>query len=218
MEEDSKISGNWRRDGPLPSFGDSREPSRRRFDGQPGERPPPPPPNVSDEVSDWRSSRPLSKVAEPEASSARRRGSGFSITEGQAGAADKEEHWAMGSKFKPSAQEESVPGKFGSVKGKYESAHTRDTPDEGDWRARKAPGGTSREYPCRYLCNASPQLICLDTASSSTPPTPQISRKKLELLPRSSAGSTSPSPLSSPKLPSNVPRPNPFGAAKSVHS
>ena len=216
-EDDSKFSGNWRREGPLPSFGDSHESSRRRFDSQPGERPPPS--GVSDEASDWRSSRPLSKVAESEAPSARRRGSGFSITEGQAGAADREEHWTLGSRFKPSAPEESVHGKLGSVKGKPESIHARDAPDEGDWRApRRAPGGSSREYPRQHLDDASLQLIHSDTASSSTPPTPQIGRKKLELLPRTSTGSASPSPLSSPKLASNVPRPSPFGAAKSVHS
>lgn len=146
-EDDSKFSGNWRREGPLPSFGDSHESSRRRFDGQPGERPPP---NVSDEASDWRSSRPLSKGAEPETPSTRRRGSGFSITEGHAGAADKEEHWTMGSKFKPSVTEESTHAKFGSLKGKFESVHARDTPDEGDWRARRAPGGTSRKYPRQH--------------------------------------------------------------------
>lgn len=44
-----------------------------------------------------------------------------------------------------------------------------------------------------------------------------MNRKKLELLPRTSTGSTSPSPLSSPKLASNAPRPSPFGAAKWVH-
>lgn len=138
-EEDSKYSGNWRREGPLPSFGDSRESSRRRFDGHPGERPPP---SASDDASDWRSSRPMSKAAESEAPSAHRRGSGFSITEGQAGIADREEHWTIGSKFKPSSPEESAHGKFGSVKGKYESVHARDSPDEGDWRTRKV----SREY------------------------------------------------------------------------
>ena len=54
-------------------------------------------------------------------------------------------------------------------------------------------------------------------ASNSTPPTPQMSRRKLELLPRSSAPSAVPSPLSSPN-PSNPPAPraNPFGAAKWV--
>lgn len=141
-EDDSKFAGSWRREGPLPSLGDSHESSRRRFDGQPGERPPPPS-SVSDEISDWRSSRPLSKVAEPEAPPARRKGSGFSLTESQVGAADREENWTIGSRFKPSAPEESVHNKTGSIKGKHES---RDTPDEGDWRTRKAPSGTSREY------------------------------------------------------------------------
>ncbi|KIJ12009.1 hypothetical protein PAXINDRAFT_54322, partial [Paxillus involutus ATCC 200175] len=194
VEDDTKFSGNWRRDGPLPSFGDSRESSRRRFEGPPGERAPPPT-SASDGVNDWRSSRPVAKLPEPEVPG-RRRGPGPSTPEGQISAADKEEHWSMGSKFKASP-EEPVHGKLGSVRGKIDSAHTRDGLDEGDWRARKAPGGTSRH---------------------STPPTPQMSRKKLELLPRSSTSSTSPSPLSSPKLASNpsAPRANPFGAAKPV--
>ncbi|KAF9223582.1 hypothetical protein BS17DRAFT_780855 [Gyrodon lividus] len=193
-EEDSKFSGNWRREAPLPSFGDSRESSRRRFDGPLGERAPPPP-SASDGANDWRSLRPVAKLPEPEAPPPRRRGSGFSTPEGQISVADKEEHWSMGSRFKP---EEPALGKLGSVKGRYDSVHARDGLDESDWRARRAPGGTS--------------------PSSSTPPTPQISRKKLELLPRSSTSSTSPSPLSSPKLASNpsAPRANPFGAAKPV--
>lgn len=52
--------------------------------------------------------------------------------------------------------------------------------------------------------------------NTSTPPTPQLTRKKLELLPRSSANSTTPSPLSSPKMASASARSNPFGAAKPV--
>jgi translation initiation factor 4B len=193
LEDDSKFSGSWRRDGPLPSFGDSREPSRRRLDGPPGERAPLLP-SASDEASDWRSSRPVAREAPP----AHRRGSEFSTPEAQISTADREEHWSIGSKFKPSVPEEQAQGKFGSVRGRHESIPTRDAPDEGDWRARKAPGGTS--------------------PTSSTPPTPQINRKKLELLPRSSTSSTSPSPLSSPKLASNpsAPRANPFGAAKPV--
>lgn len=74
--------------------------------------------------------------------------------------------------------------------------------------------GEPQALPVSIRVNDFLQLIHSRTASNSTPPTPQINRKKLELLPRSSTGSTSPSPLSSPKLPSNVPRPNPFGAAK----
>ncbi|KIK94215.1 hypothetical protein PAXRUDRAFT_26003 [Paxillus rubicundulus Ve08.2h10] len=195
VEEDTKFSGSWRRDGPLPSLGDSRESSRRRFDGPPGERAPPPP-SASDGANDWRSSRPVAKLPESEAPG-RRRGPGPSTPEGQISAADREDHWSMGSRFKASP-EEPVHGKLGSVRGKFDSAHIRDGLDEGDWRARRAPGGTS--------------------PSSSTPPTPQMSRKKLELLPRSSTSSTSPSPLSSPKLASNpsASKANPFGAAKPV--
>jgi hypothetical protein len=55
-------------------------------------------------------------------------------------------------------------------------------------------------------------------ASSSTPPTPQLTRRKLELLPRSGTTSTTPSPLASPKMGQSSPasRPSPFGAAKFV--
>ncbi len=74
-----------------------------------------------------------------------------------------------------------------------------------------------RHSPNKYCPRCS--CITLDSlvlASSSTPPTPQMSRRKLELLPRSNAPSAVPSPLSSPN-PSNTPmapRSNPFGAAK----
>jgi len=51
------------------------------------------------------------------------------------------------------------------------------------------------------------------------PPTPQLTRRKLELMPRSTSNSASPSPLSSPKLTSSTvssSRTNPFGAARPV--
>lgn len=58
-------------------------------------------------------------------------------------------------------------------------------------------------------------------ATSSTPPTPQLNRRKLELLPRSGNPSATPSPLSSPKMgptptstTSSIGRSNPFGAAR----
>jgi hypothetical protein len=57
-------------------------------------------------------------------------------------------------------------------------------------------------------------------ASNSTPPTPQLGRRKLELLPRSGNASATPSPLSSPKMGPTPPtstssnRANPFGAAR----
>jgi hypothetical protein len=61
--------------------------------------------------------------------------------------------------------------------------------------------------------------IKLSPATSSTPPTPQMGRRRLELLPRSTNASASTSPLSSPKLASAAgPRSNinPFGSARSV--
>ncbi|KAL4074999.1 hypothetical protein V8B97DRAFT_1660255 [Scleroderma yunnanense] len=195
VEDDPKFSGSWRREAPLPTSGVTHESSRRRFDGPAGERMPPPP-SVSDGASDWRSSRPLAKIPEPDAPPVRRRGSGFSTTDSQSHA-DKEEHWSMGSKFKASVPDEPSTGKFGSLRGRYESIHAKDgTTDDGDWRSAR-----TRTSP-----------------TSSTPPTPQLNRKKLELLPRSSNSSTSPSPLSSPKMSSNpaVLKANPFGTAKPV--
>jgi hypothetical protein len=55
-------------------------------------------------------------------------------------------------------------------------------------------------------------------ATSSTPPTPQLTRRKLELLPRSGNTSATPSPLASPKMAQSTPasRPSPFGAARFV--
>jgi len=70
-------------------------------------------------------------------------------------------------------------------------------PEESDWRS------SSRPRPVRD--NISPPA-----SGSSTPPTPQMGRRKLELLPRSS--SNVPSPLSSPKIGAI----SPFGAAKPV--
>lgn len=122
----------------------------------------------------------------------------MSTPDGQPSTADKEEHWSMGSKFRPSLSDEAPSGR---LRNRYEPLHVKDGgPDEGDWRGgrARAQGGTS--------------------PSSSTPPTPQLGRKKLELLPRSSTGSTTPSPLSSPKMTTHpaVPKANPFGAAKPV--
>ncbi|KAI6129923.1 hypothetical protein EV401DRAFT_721058 [Pisolithus croceorrhizus] len=198
-EDDAKFSGSWRREAPVPASG-ARDSARRHFDGPTGDRMPPPP-SVSDEANDWRSSRSLAKVAELDAPRSSRKGSGMSIPDSQLSSADKEEHWSMGSKFRPSLSDEAPSGRFGSLRSRNESLHAKDGgPDEGGWRGgrARAQGGTS--------------------PSSSTPPTPQLSRKKLELLPRSSTGSTTPSPLSSPKMSTNpaVPKANPFGAAKPV--
>ncbi|OAX41471.1 RNA-binding domain-containing protein [Rhizopogon vinicolor AM-OR11-026] len=203
FEDDAKFSGNWRREGPPPNLQDTRDSSRRRFDGPPGDRMPPPP-SVSDDVTDWRSSK-LAKIPEPEAPSFKRRGSGFSTPEGPS-AADTDEKWALGSKFKPSTED--PPSRFGSLRGSHDSQHARDPPvDEGDWRSGRSR--TSRKLKTRMI------------ATNSTPPTPQMGRRKLELLPRSSANSASPSPLSSPKMASNpgapsAPKTSPFGAARPV--
>ncbi|KAF5345668.1 hypothetical protein D9756_011574 [Leucocoprinus leucothites] len=181
-EDNSKFDNPWRREGPLPDLPNAREPPRRKFEGT-SERLP----SVSDSVNDWRSQR-APKLPEPEIP--KRQGSGFHNGES---AADKEEVWAIGSKFKPSSTEEGPGSRFSSLRVK-ESAPS--VADEGDWRSRTRP-----------------------SPSGSTPPTPQMGRRKLELLPRSGNASASPSPLSSPKMGAAPPAPsrsNPFGAAKPV--
>ncbi|KAI0049004.1 RNA-binding domain-containing protein [Auriscalpium vulgare] len=205
--DDSKFDGEWRRQGPLPDLPE-RDSSRRRFDGPPagGDRGERPPANASDSISDWRSSKP--RAPPPEAEPPRRKGTGFFASD-NAGAADREDSWTKGSKFKPSTDEDGASGrKFGGgfrARGDMgpppESGHD----NEGDWRSAPRPGFASRS-------STSP--------NSSTPPTPQLARRKLELLPRSGNNSGTPSPLASPKMQSSAAtssvRSNPFGAAKPV--
>lgn len=149
--DDDKFSGNWRRDGPLPDL-PTRDGSRRRFDG-PSTREPPPP-AVSDNVGDWRSSRPPARASpsSPPADldpSFKRRGSGFRGQEaGSAGAADAEEVWTKGSRFVPSASVEESRSRF-SGRGRGDMGPPREPPpatDEGDWRRSSASrNSTSRE-------------------------------------------------------------------------
>jgi len=148
-------------------------------------------------VNDWRSQR-SSKVSESEVP--KRKGSGFLNPESSN--ADKEDTWTIGSKFKPSSTEEGLSSKFGGQRAKSETTHS--AADEGDWRSAPRTRPPARS-------NVSP--------NDSAPPTPQTSRRKLDLLPRSDNVSASPSPLSSPKMGPTPPassRSNPFGAARPV--
>ncbi|KAJ6577285.1 hypothetical protein B0H19DRAFT_552040 [Mycena capillaripes] len=205
FEDDSKFDNPWRRDGPLPPSNDSRDSSRRRFDGPSSDRALP---SLSEGPSDWRSSRPAraAPLDTTDSSSYKRKGSGFSTPDGQASPADREEVWAIGSKFKPTpAAEESGSGsRFGSIRGRSDMPPPKDD-EPSDWRSSR-PKPVSRG-------SVSP--------NSSTPPTPQLNRRKLELLPRSGTASSAPSPLSSPKIgptpPANAaPRSSPFGGARPV--
>ncbi|KAG6899066.1 hypothetical protein C0993_001223 [Termitomyces sp. T159_Od127] len=192
IEDDSKFDSPWRREGPLP---DLPRDSRRRYDGpSSGERERLP--SVAEGVSEWRSNRPSRPAVSEDLPPPRRR-SGFSTPEGQPSPADQAETWIRGSKLTsaPNAPEE----RFGSLRGKGDMGPPKDLPsDEADWRARKS--------------STSP--------ASSTPPTPQLSRRKLELLPRSGTPSAAQTPLSSPKMgptpTSSNTRANPFGAARPV--
>jgi len=209
FEDDAKFDNPWRRDGPLPPSSDSRDSSRRRFDGpsSTGDRALP---SLSEGPSDWRSSRPAraAPLDTTDSSSYKRKGSGFTTPDGQPSPADREEAWAIGSKFKPAppaSEESGAGGRFGS-RGRSDMPPPKEPlVEESDWRsARPKPVSRSSVSP-----------------NSSTPPTPQLNRRKLELLPRSGNVSTAPSPLSSPKIGptppvSAAPRASPFGAAKPV--
>ncbi|KAL5485734.1 TIF3 [Sanghuangporus weigelae] len=197
--EDDKFAGSWRRDGPLPDL-DRRETStRRRYEGLGSENRD----SAPDNSNNWRSSRPPPRIPNDlEAPPVRRRGSGFSTPthEGEAGPADTEEKWAIGSRFKPSQHsEERSGGRFGSMRGRGDMGPPPSAADEvSSWRK---PG----------LAGSSP------SPSNSVPPTPQLARRKLELLPRSTSGSSHPTPVSSPQSTGfSSSKPNPFGSAKPV--
>ncbi|KAH9481526.1 putative eukaryotic translation initiation factor 4H [Psilocybe cubensis] len=208
-EDNAKFDNPWRRDGPLPDLPNSRDASRRRFDGPSGDRHGGPgadrqPPSVSDNVDQWRSNRPP-RVAEADPPPFKRKGSGFLTPEAQSGAADKEETWTIGAKFKASSNgpHEDSSTRSSTHRVRNDMGPPKEThADEGDWRSSaRGPKGVS--------------------PNNSTPPTPQLARKKLELLPRSGSASVSPSPLSSPKMgptppTSGNPKSNPFGAARPV--
>ncbi|GJE85665.1 RNA-binding protein [Phanerochaete sordida] len=195
--DDEKFASPWRRDGPLPDRGaPDRGGSRPRFEGASSREPLPP--SMADGASEWRSSRPRTSAPEPEVPSFKRRGSGFRSPDAPpSGAADSEEKWSIGSRFQPSAPAEPA-SRFGSVRGRGEMGPPRDasgpTNDESDWRRPSASRNST-------------------SPNSSVPPTPQMGRRKLELLPRSNTSAT-PSPLSSPN-PAQA-KPSPFGAAKPV--
>ncbi|TBU53087.1 hypothetical protein BD310DRAFT_830918, partial [Dichomitus squalens] len=205
FDDDAKFAGPWRRDGPLPDLPSRGDGPRRRFDGPPGASREPPPPSLSDTASDWRSSRSAARAPSalsPQESegSFKRRGPP-SREPAPISAADTEETWTKGAKFRPSVSQEGGdraerPGsRFGSLR-RSDVGGSSSVQEESDWRR--------------------PRTISRNSTSpnSSTPPTPQLGRRKLELLPRSSA-STAPSPLASPN-PSTGPRSNPFGAARPV--
>ncbi|KAH9057899.1 hypothetical protein EDB87DRAFT_1628776 [Lactarius vividus] len=201
--DDPKFSGEWRRQGPLPD----RDSSRRRFDGPPTDRSAAAPPSVSDTSSDWRSN--------PRRCSRRKNSSSFASES----AADKEETWTIGSKFKPS-EDEGTGRKFGSFRARGDMPPPSGPPEsstDNDWRSAPRAGLSSRSSTSRMsmIASSSGYLLTL------RPPSDIITRRKLELLPRSGNTSTTPSPLASPKMaqsnPANRPSPSaPLGSPVDV--
>ena len=193
FDDDAKFDAPWRRDGPLPDLKDSRDSSRRRFEGDRQ----PPPSTAPDDNRDWRStSRPLpsstSRTHSGDSDSRPPRRTGFGGGDSTSGADGGT--WAIGSKFKPS-EDVPPPSGGGSRFGGGGFGGRPPVPvEEGDWRRKPTSRGST-------------------SPNRSTPPTP--ARRKLELIPRSTSTSTVVSPLSSPN-PTNTSRPNPFGAAKFV--
>jgi hypothetical protein len=145
-DQDTKFDNPWRREGPLPDYQDSRN-SRRRFDGPaPGDRPSH---SVSEDVSDWRSSRPP-RASEPEIPF-KRKGSGFLAAESHTNTSDKDETWIIGGKFKPSPSDDPSGSKFGSLR-RGEVRSTQDptlAAEEGDWRSSARPRPSSQNSASR---------------------------------------------------------------------
>lgn len=201
--EDDKFDQPWRRDGPLPPRNDFSRSSRFE-DGQGSRFKEDKPPSASETVSDWRSNRAPAPPRFDDGSRPPRR-SGLATPTGEPSPADSAENWTKGSKFTPSQGDTPPRGKFGSLRserGDISAPPYRREPikDESasDWRSVMRP--TRPESTDK-------------SPSTSTPPTPQLGRRKLELAPRSASGgnSTTETPLASPKM-----RSNPFGAAKPV--
>lgn len=139
-EDHSKFDNPWRRDGPLPP----RDSSRRRYDMPAADRHPS---SVADETNDWRSGRP-SRASESEVPPFKRKGSGLLSFDTQVSPAEKEDVWAIGSKFRPSisSSNDDTSNKFGSVRGRNDVAPAKDSPNqEPDWRsaARSRPTKSS---------------------------------------------------------------------------
>ncbi|KAH7106368.1 hypothetical protein BKA62DRAFT_292820 [Auriculariales sp. MPI-PUGE-AT-0066] len=245
--DDDKFSGDWRRSGPLPPrdepkrsrFGGDDDGFRRgsRFEDGPDrgsrferDRPEREPRESTQAESndDWRSNRPT-RASVPELSvdmpqqDRPVRRSGFPTpTGGPVSAADSEEKWSIGSKFKPAPSPASpgpdrgprsfTGGGGGGGAGRGERPPMRDAPTDepNDWRSG----------PRRNLSQTGRGAFG-DSPSNSTPPTPVMTRRKLELTPRSGAPSNATSPLGSPKQASAQPatppaKSNPFGAARPV--
>jgi len=143
-EDNAKFDNPWRREGRLPDLPEG-QPSRRRYDSERGERAPPPP-SIAEGVDDWRSSRPRA-APPPEEPSFKRKGSGF-LAGSEPGAADKEDTWAIGGKFKPSAPADEPQSRFGSLRGRGDMGPPKEpsVADESDWRsaARGPPKPVSR--------------------------------------------------------------------------
>lgn len=148
FEDSAKFDNPWRRDGPLPDLTDSRDASRRRFDGPSSDRPDRPISSAADGVDQWRSSRPQ-RISEGDAPPFKRKGSGFLTPEGQVGAADKEDVWTIGGKFKSSANglSEDVSGR--PIRPRGDMLPPKEIPgDDSDWRnsarqSKSVPGARS---------------------------------------------------------------------------
>ncbi|KIJ23453.1 hypothetical protein M422DRAFT_39603, partial [Sphaerobolus stellatus SS14] len=223
--DDEKFSGPWRRDGPLPAsaaperrgagfgFKDRAGPAdeegaRRGNRFQPVEE-------RAELGSDWRASvrGPLPPLERERGGDREQREPkrGFGSNFESSGAADAEDTWAKGAKFKPAAPAEtgSIGRRFGGGferqggapgSGPGSGSVTPSVADESDWRSARPARPAAR------------------SPTSSTPPTPQLARRKLELLPRTGAPSNTGTPLASPSPTSAGPssKASPFGAARPV--
>jgi translation initiation factor 4B len=141
FDDDAKFANPWRRDGPLPDLpGRDGDRPRQRFEG--GERTGPPP-SVSDNVDQWRSSKPSPRITSRDLDGPplERRRSGFQST-AEPGAADAEETWSRGSRFKPAEEPPAGASRFGGGAG---GGFRRG--DMGPPRERDAPPHSATDEP-----------------------------------------------------------------------
>lgn len=134
FDDDSKFDSPWRRDGPLPD----REAPRGRMDaGERAERTP----SASEHVDQWRSSKTRAPV-ESDAPPFRRRASGFGGADSPSGAADREDSWSMGSKFKPSNNPEDTTTAPVQRINNARRGPEASVGEDSDWR-RSRPGNAT---------------------------------------------------------------------------
>lgn len=181
---------------------------------------PMPPKDISEMPNDWRSTRPARPVEsntpspslghrEPREAGPPRSSSGFIERENVlTGAAATEETWSRGAKFSPAptpAPAADRPDAPARASSKDTAPIRPELEEKSDWRSSRKPSIAAESSP-----------------SNSVTPSPQPTRRALNLAPRSASASATPESATSPTTSSATTaaaastKPSPFGAARAV--